>query len=206
MTPAHTYRNAIGVVVAVNLGIGALVVVHDKALYAATAQASAVSSQVPRPTLRDLLTASATVSPVPVRRPTPTSVSPCRHNQRRQLVVVSIERQHAWACSGGRTELSTPVTTGRAVRGDKTPRGTFAVQGHTRNTVLRTSRGARYPVRFWVPFRAGIWGFHDAAWQKIPFGTPKFARHGSHGCVHLPTPAMRKLFHWVHDGTKVRIR
>jgi hypothetical protein len=58
--------------------------------------------------------------------------------------VVSIKRQHEWACAGHRTMLSTPVTTGATSRpGDATPRGTFAVQGLDRNTTLTTSAAGR---------------------------------------------------------------
>jgi lipoprotein-anchoring transpeptidase ErfK/SrfK len=132
--------------------------------------------------------------------------SPCRRNDHSQLVVVSIRRQHAWACAGRRTVLSTPVTTGASSRpGEATPRGTFAVQGLNRNTTLNPSTGESYPVKFWVPFHLGVWGFHDASWQRIPFGSAQYVKHGSHGCVHVPLAAMRQLFHWVKYGTLVRI-
>jgi lipoprotein-anchoring transpeptidase ErfK/SrfK len=122
-------------------------------------------------------------------------------------VVVSIRKQHAWACAGDRTVLSTPVTTGASSRhGDATPRGSFAVQGLNRNTTLTTSADGSYAVKFWIPFHLGVWGFHDAPWQKIPFGSSRYVTHGSHGCVHMPLAAIRQLFHWVHYGTKVRIR
>lgn len=123
-----------------------------------------------------------------------------------QLVVVSIRRQHAWACAGRRTVLSTPVTTGATGRpGHATPRGRFAVQGLERDTTLDTSAAGSYPVKFWIPFHLGVWSFHDASWQRIRFGSHQYVRHGSHGCVHVPLAAMRWLFHWVHYGTPVRI-
>jgi lipoprotein-anchoring transpeptidase ErfK/SrfK len=98
------------------------------------------------------------------------------------------------------------VTTGAtARRGDATPKGTFAVQGLDRNTTLDTSADGSYPVKYWIPFHLGVWGFHDASWQRIPFGSGQYVRHGSHGCVHVPLAATRWLFHWVHYGTRVRI-
>jgi lipoprotein-anchoring transpeptidase ErfK/SrfK len=101
---------------------------------------------------------------------------------------------------------STAVTTGASQRaGDATPRGTFAVQGLIRDTQLDSSAGS-YHVHYWIPFRLGVWGFHDAPWQRIRFGSPRYVSRGSHGCVHLPLAAMRWLFHWVHYGTPVRIR
>jgi lipoprotein-anchoring transpeptidase ErfK/SrfK len=132
--------------------------------------------------------------------------SPCGHNRRAQLVIVSINRQHEWACSYHRTVLSTPVTTGATSRlGDATPRGTFAVQGLDLHTVLTTSAAGRYHVKYWIPFHLGVWGFHDASWQTMPFGSKHFLTRGSHGCIHMPLPAIRWLFHWVHYGTPVRI-
>jgi hypothetical protein len=131
---------------------------------------------------------------------------PCTHNRRAQLIVVSIVHQHEWACAHHQTVLSTPVTTGATSRpGDATPRGTFAVQGLNRDTTLTTSAAGRYQVKYWIPFHLGVWGFHDASWQTMPFGSKAYVTRGSHGCVHMPLAAIRFLFHWVHYGTRVRI-
>jgi lipoprotein-anchoring transpeptidase ErfK/SrfK len=132
--------------------------------------------------------------------------SPCARSRRAQLIVVSIKDQHEWACAHRRTVLSTPVTTGATSRpGDATPRGTFAVQGLDRDSVLRLNTGARYRVSYWIPFHLGVWGFHDASWQTMPFGSKRYVTRGSHGCVHMPLAAIRWLFHWVQYGTRVRI-
>jgi lipoprotein-anchoring transpeptidase ErfK/SrfK len=132
--------------------------------------------------------------------------SPCVHNRRAQLIVVSIKRQHEWACAHHRTVLSTPVTTGATNRpGEATPRGTFAVQGLDRDTVLTTSAAGQYHVKYWIPFHLGVWGFHDASWQTMPFGSKHYVTRGSRGCVHMPRAAIRWLFHWVHYGTRVQI-
>jgi lipoprotein-anchoring transpeptidase ErfK/SrfK len=134
-------------------------------------------------------------------------LSPCRHNEaRRRLVTVDIKRQHAWACSGSRTLLSTPVTTGRSEPGDKTPRGKFVVEARVANTTLRPTNGNPVHVNYWVPFRQNIWGFHDAPWQAMPFGSSRYRTQGSLGCVHVPAHAMRRLFQIVQPGTTVRIR
>lgn len=120
--------------------------------------------------------------------------------------MVSIRQQHAWACAHHATVLSTAVTTGAVDRsGDATPRGTFAVQGLNRNTVLNTSAAGHYRVKYWIPFHLGVWGFHDASWQRIPFGSRRYVTRGSHGCVHMPVAAIRWLFHWVHYGTPVQV-
>jgi lipoprotein-anchoring transpeptidase ErfK/SrfK len=132
--------------------------------------------------------------------------SPCDHQTGGQLVVVSIEQQHLWACDGDHTVITTAVTTGATRDGDATPRGTFAVQGLNRNTTLTTSSGSSYHVRYWIPFHVGVWGFHDASWQTIPFGSSRYVTAGSHGCVHMPLAAIRQLFGWVKYGTKVTVR
>lgn len=148
--------------------------------------------------------AAAPASPGPAIR-SARPASPCLRNTRSQLIVVSIEQQHEWACAGRRTVLSTAVTTGAERPGDATPRGMFAIQGLNRNTNLTTNRGRSYRVKYWLPFHLGVWGFHDASWQKMPFGSKHYVTHGSHGCVHMPLAAIRWLFHWVHYGTPVRI-
>jgi lipoprotein-anchoring transpeptidase ErfK/SrfK len=133
-------------------------------------------------------------------------VTPCVHNRQAQLIIVSIAQQHEWACARHRTVLSTPVTTGASSRrGDATPRGTFAVQGLDRHTTLTTSGDRSYRVNYWIPFHLGVWGFHDASWQTMPFGSKHYVTRGSHGCVHMPLAAIRWLFHWVRYGTPVRI-
>ena len=40
----------------------------------------------------------------------------------------------------------------------------------------------------------------------MPYGSPKYRTKGSHGCVHMPLPAMRFLYTWAEVGTTVRIK
>lgn len=210
VTPAPSIRTALAAVIAATLAFGVFAVVYQGPLVIRSAAAPSVHGN--GGTLQSLLSgplsdAALPSKPARISAGAPnTLLSPCRHNRLQQLVTVSIEQQHAWACAGKRTVLSTPVTTGaRARHGSATPRGSFAVQALTPNTTLRPSRGGSFHVRYWIPFRFGEWGFHDAPWQKIPFGSSKFAKHGSHGCVHVPLKAMRQLFHFVNPGTTVRI-
>jgi hypothetical protein len=210
VTPAPKIRTALAAVIAATLAFGVFAVIYPGPLVIRSAAAPAEPTS--SGTLRSLLSGplgNAALESKPARisagAPNPLR-SPCRHNRLQQLVTVSIEDQHAWACAHRRTVLSTPVTTGAAAHhGSATPRGSFAVQALTPNTTLNPSRGGSFHVRYWIPFRFGEWGFHDASWQKIPFGSPKFTKHGSHGCVHVPLKAMRQLFHFVHPGTTVRI-
>jgi lipoprotein-anchoring transpeptidase ErfK/SrfK len=131
----------------------------------------------------------------------------CAKNSAARLVLVSIRTQYAWLCARHRTVLSTAVTTGAShLKFDATPRGRFRVEGLNRNTVLYPAGGGAFPVRYWIPFDAPLYGFHDASWQKVPFGSPDYVTRGSHGCVHMPLRAIRFLFHWAHIGTRVLIR
>jgi lipoprotein-anchoring transpeptidase ErfK/SrfK len=134
------------------------------------------------------------------------AVNHCAHNHRRQLVLVSITEQHAWFCARSRTVYSTAVTTGRSGKDTRTPTGHFTVQGRDRDTVLLPDDGRRYHVRYWIPFDAPTYGFHDASWQTFPFGSAKYRTGGSQGCVHLPLRTITFLYHWVHIGASVTIR
>ena len=125
----------------------------------------------------------------------------CSANGYRQLVLVSISSQHAWMCEGHRQVYSTPVTTGATFDGRNTPLGSWRVQGKERDRDL-VGPGYRDHVKYWVPFN-GDYGLHDAAWQKMPFGSPGYHQQGSHGCVHLPTPAMAWVYAWAKVGETV---
>lgn len=141
---------------------------------------------------------TATATPVP---------SPCARNRRNQLVVVSLARQRMWLCHRGATTRAVPITTGRDGHGDATPTGSFHVQGRNRNSVLDPgNRGKEYDVKYWLPFDAPNYGFHDASWQHTGYGDSGYrAAHGSEGCVHMPLAAIRFFYNWVHMGTKVHI-
>jgi lipoprotein-anchoring transpeptidase ErfK/SrfK len=119
----------------------------------------------------------------------------CADNGYTQLVVVSIHLQHLWACDGHRQVDSTPVTTGETDNGDQTPLGSWRVQAKQRDRYL-VGPGYRDYVKYWVPFN-GDFGFHDASWQTMPFGSQGYHAHGSHGCVHLPTATMAWFYKWA---------
>lgn len=146
--------------------------------------------------------AAGNASPVVVRHEV--EAAHCAANAYRQLVLVSISSQHAWMCEGHRQVYSTPVTTGATFDGRSTPLGSWRVQGKERDRDL-VGPGYRDHVQYWVPFN-GDYGLHDAAWQKMPFGSPGYHQNGSHGCVHLPTPAMAWVYGWAKvDKTVVTI-
>jgi lipoprotein-anchoring transpeptidase ErfK/SrfK len=137
--------------------------------------------------------------------PTPES-TPCTSNRRDRLVFVSIRRQQMWMCAKHRVAYSTPITSGMVGQYTGTPTGTYRVQGLNRNTTLTLNTGATYPVKYWIPFDAPLFGFHDSAWQRFPYGSPRYRTQGSHGCVHMPLAAIRFLYGWADIGTTVRIK
>lgn len=138
--------------------------------------------------------------------PPPAPADRCAGNTAPQLVLVDISEQHAWLCERGRTAHQTPVTTGMQGPDTATPVGRFRIDGKTRDTTLYPSSGGAYPVRYWITFDAPLYGFHDASWQAIPYGSQDYRTGGSHGCVHMPLEAVRVLYDWVRLGAAVQIR
>ena len=126
---------------------------------------------------------------------------PCAANTQAAEVVVSLSRQHVWMCQAGQQVYQSAATTGETDNGDATPVGTWRVQSRETDRYL-TGPGYKDYVQFWVPFH-GDFGFHDASWQTMPFGSPGYLTQGSHGCVHLPLAAMSWLYQWAHVGTTV---
>jgi hypothetical protein len=60
----------------------------------------------------------------------------CATNRYAKLILVSISRQHLWACQGSTQVNSSPVTTGKITDGDQTPLGSWRVQAKQRNRYL----------------------------------------------------------------------
>ncbi len=136
------------------------------------------------------------------RSPKP-AVSVCARNNDLQLILVSLSRQRAWMCQRTRQVRTTPVTTGKESDGSGTPTGSWQVYGKETDRYLNGPDYSDF-VHYWVPF-FGDFGFHDATWQKMPFGSPLYRTEGSHGCVHLPTPTMRWLYDWVQLGATATV-
>ena len=151
-------------------------------------------------------TAPPASSTPPPKPRTPAPVNACRANSDPQRVIVSLRHQHAWLCERSRTVLDTPITTGRSAEPYyATPTGLYHVQSRQRDVTLYPLSGGAYPVKYWVTFDAPLFGFHDASWQTIPFGSGRYRTEGSHGCVHLPLAAMRSLYNWARVGATVSI-
>lgn len=179
---------------------------------AAGCAAGATDDALRGPTTTPARTASRTATATPTA-PTATpseaatrAPNPCRHNRRGQLVKVNLRRQHLWMCQAGTVAHQTPITSGMLGQYTHTPTGHYRIQALDRDQTLTLIDGQQYQVKYWIPFDAPLFGFHDASWQTFPFGSEKYRRHGSHGCVHMPTRAIARLYRWAHVGTRVVIR
>ena len=201
--------------VAVTAAIGAIALLAS----CATSQsgsgsaARAVDATVPATTSAPAAPAApVTVPSVPAPSTTPpaaavpVAVNHCAGNTVSQLVKVSISAQHLWLCHYTTVALDTPITSGASsLPYDSTPTGTFHIQGRDRNTVLTLNTGKQYNVKYWIPFSAPLFGFHDSSWQDFPYGSSQYKTDGSHGCVHMPLQAIAFFYNWVHVGATVQI-
>jgi lipoprotein-anchoring transpeptidase ErfK/SrfK len=132
-------------------------------------------------------------------------VNHCRRNGDAQKAIVSLAAQHMWMCHRHRTVHDTAITSGMAGPYTHTPTGNYWIQGRNRNTTLTLNTGATYAVRYWIPFDAPLFGFHDSSWQHFPYGSPKYRTAGSHGCIHMPLRAIAWFYNWVARPTAVHI-
>lgn len=141
-------------------------------------------------------------------------VNYCAGNTHAKEVVVSISKQHLWACAFSTAAYSSPVITGYTKNpADITPTGTYSVFTKERNVTLTGNDGVTSwsdPVSYWMPFlfnSYGAYGFHDATWRtpdefgKVNINTPE----ASHGCVECPLATAKWLYGWVEIGTQVKI-
>jgi hypothetical protein len=153
-----------------------------------------------------------TVHPSLTAAPVAPPRGPCAGNHSEgKLLVVSVTEQRLWACEGGDLVSVSGVTTGAYALprvDDATPAGTWHIG--TKSTDLYLSGcdadGCWHDyVHYWMSYD-GPYGFHDAPWQTVPFGSPLYATAGSHGCVHLPEREMVWVFEWAPIGTTVTVR
>jgi lipoprotein-anchoring transpeptidase ErfK/SrfK len=140
-------------------------------------------------------------APAPVTIQLAGDVTSCSGNQYAQLILVSISKQHLWACAQQKQVSTSAVTTGKPDGSSNTPTGSWRVVAKERDRYL-TGPGYRDYVNYWMPF-SGDFGLHDASWQTMPFGSPQYRTQGSHGCVHVPTSVMAWLYRWAVPGQTV---
>jgi len=188
-----------GVLAGVLAGCGHAPASHPAALHpTASASATPLAAQVPATT--------AVVAPAPKPKPKPRP-NACAGNSVRQLVLVSVAKQHLWMCAANHLVYSAAVTTGAVdLPYDATPTGSYQIQGKETDRTLTLLSGDQYQVNYWIPFDAPLFGFHDSSWQNFPYGSPRYRTEGSHGCVHTPLAAIRFLYNWADVGATVTIR
>ncbi len=156
---------------------------------------------------------------IPLKDTTPAAAKPlvassarnCAENGNGKLLLISLAQQHMWACDGTSLANESAITTGASALtnvDNATPTGTWRIYSKNRNTILKgcdVNGCWDDPVAYWMPFDDQI-GFHDAAWQTFPFGSPLYTTQGSHGCVHLPLDFIAWVYAWAPVGTTVTVQ
>lgn len=169
-------------------------------------------------------TATTKTTTVVTAKPAP---SVCVGNTIPQEVIVSISKQHLWACSGATQSYDSPVITGmETLAADLTPVGTYKIYAKETDVYLKghdsTGSWDDY-VNYWMPFldnQYGVYGFHDLTQAAnsangradSDFGNINIyapytaAKHGSHGCVEMPLTTAAWLYSWAQIGATVSVQ
>ena len=115
-------------------------------------------------------------------------------------IEVDLSEQMLKAWEGDELYLETPISSG--LPHSPTPTGEFWVWIKLRATKMEGGEGAYYYYLPNVPYvmffynseipRSRGFGLHGTYWHD-DFGTPR-----SRGCVNLPTPIAKKLYHWTN--------
>ena len=148
----------------------------------------------------------AAVPSTPAPSTTAPAPNPCAKNTSAQLVRVSLHLQHLWMCAHHHLVHQSAITSGVVGQYTHTPTGNYDIQSLDTNTTLTLNTGQQFVVKYWIPFDAPLFGFHNSPWQHFPYGSDKYRTEGSHGCVHMPLKAIAYLYHWAHVGAAVHIR
>ena len=127
-----------------------------------------------------------------------------------RLITISLQAQRLTAYDRGRVVVDTLVTTGRPALA--TDVGAMQITRKDSPWTMRSPwpKGSPEwypdtPVRMVLWFTENGEGLHDASWQPDATLGPgsQNGPFASHGCVHLPLPAVTTLFQWAPIGTPV---
>lgn len=137
---------------------------------------------------------------------TPEAASRGRH------LDVNISYQYArFYDASGKIIWETYIVTGNTSEGRDTPCGDFSILSKQRSQTLigDDEDGDGEPdyrsyVEYWMPFRSGGYGLHDASWRSS-FGGTIYQYAGSHGCINLPSAKAAELYNIVNVGDKVYV-
>jgi len=112
--------------------------------------------------------------------------------------VVLIDFQTIIFLEDGREANVALVSTGRA--GYDTPTGTFEVL-YRRRSPVSSSYNVRMP--YWICIHpSGQIGLH----QTFLSGTNSLGTRRSHGCIRLGRTTARWSYHWLREGSTVRVQ
>ena len=127
-----------------------------------------------------------------------------------RLITVSLQAQELIAYDRGQVIVDTLVTTGRpALPTDVGPMHVLKKDAPwTMKSPWPKGSAEWYPdtpVQMVVWFTKNGEGLHDASWQPDSTLGPgsQNGPYASHGCIHVPLPAVRILFNWAPLGTPV---
>ncbi len=124
----------------------------------------------------------------------------------RTFILVDISEQKLRYYSNAKLKMNVDVVTGTKGSHD-TPRGTFRIMNKSRGVNL-VGPTWNVHVDYWMQFRSGGFGIHDASWRS----SAQFSNHrtylssGSHGCVNMRPGDAGKLFNKVSVGTMVIVQ
>ncbi|MGH7157447.1 MAG: L,D-transpeptidase [Candidatus Saccharimonadales bacterium] len=170
---------------------------------------------------------SAKSSATTAQAQTPAVTNYCGSNSSGQDIVVSISKQHMWACDGTKASYDNPVITGMQMYpSELTPAGTYHIYSKLTDQTLAGSDFTGHWsdfVNYWMPFldnQYGTYGFHDLTqtangangradsdFGNVDINAPyTAAKHGSHGCVEMPLAAAKWLYNWVAVGITVTVQ
>lgn len=144
-----------------------------------------------------------------------------------QEILISISKQHLWACQDTNSRYDSAVITGMQIYpADLTPVGTYKIYGKQTDQTLAGHDGTGSWsdfVNYWMPFlnnQYGTYGFHDLTttangangradsdFGNIDINAPyTAAKHASHGCIELPLATAKWIYDWAPNGTTVAIQ
>ena len=115
-------------------------------------------------------------------------------------IKINLTKQRLYYYQNNKIVLTTPITSGR---NNYTKTGKFKVWNKVRNAELKGKDYVSH-VQYWMAYNGNSFGIHDASWRRR-FGTMDYKWNGSHGCINVPTNAMKKLYNMVEVGTPVYI-
>ncbi len=121
----------------------------------------------------------------------------------RTFVLIDISEQKLRFYRDGKRKMTANVVTG--MRGvNDTPRGVFRIMSKSRNVNL-VGPTWNLHVSYWMLFRYGGYGIHDATWRSDAQidSRSTYIRNGSHGCVNMKAGDAGRLYNMVSTGTTV---